>query len=137
MEAPKEIKEEEIPIQAQIQYIDSEGIKHLRVVSKTIKKTKDGEEYAKTYDPEISAAMRVQQAGRAAYKGDKERAEELIEGYQKQIAVAPMAPGRAKSVSNALKKELKQLQSLAFDSEDKKAAESAKQMRRTQKELFE
>ncbi len=137
MEAPKEIKEEEIPIQAQIQYIDSEGRKHLRVISKTVKKAKDEDDYVKTYEPEISAAMRVQQAGRAAYKGDQEKAEDLIEGYQKQVAAAPMAPGRAKSIQGALMNELKELKSRTLEAEDKVAAESAKQMRKTQKDLFE
>ncbi|MFB0562052.1 MAG: VWA domain-containing protein [Candidatus Lokiarchaeia archaeon] len=137
MQAPKGVEDEEIPIQAQIQYVDSEGRKHLRVVSKTVKKAKDEEEYAKTYDPEISAAMRVQQAGRAAYKGDQEKAEELIEGYQKQMAEAPMAPGKTNSVRSALLSELKRLRSVMLDSEDKVAAESAKQMRKTKKDLFE
>nr|MDO8081161.1 vWA domain-containing protein [Candidatus Freyarchaeota archaeon] len=137
MESAKEIKEDEVPIQAQIQYIDAEGKKHLRVVSKKVKKAKNEEEYAKTYEPEISGAMKVQQAGRAAYQGEEEKAKEIIAGYQQQMAGAPMAPPKAASVSKALTGELKELMSRKRSSEDEAAVGSAKQMRKTKKELFE
>jgi hypothetical protein len=137
MESAKEIKEEEVPIQAQIQYTDAEGKKHLRVISKRVKKAKDEKEYAKTYEPEISGAMRVQQAGRAAYQGKAEKAEEIISGYQRQMAGAPMAPPKAASVNKALAGELKELMSRKQSSEDEAAVGNAKQMRKTKKELFQ
>lgn len=137
MESAKEINEDEVPIQAQIQYTDAEGKKHLRVISKKFQKAKNEEEYVKTYEPEISGAMRVQQAGRAAYQGKEDKAKEIIAGYQNQIARATMASPKVASVNKALTVELNELMSRKRSSEDEAAVGSAKQMRKTKKELFE
>ncbi|WXG41717.1 MAG: VWA domain-containing protein [Candidatus Freyarchaeum deiterrae] len=136
MESAKEIKDEEVSIQAQIQYTDAEGKKHLRVVSKKVQRAKDEKEYVKTYEPEISGAMRVQQAGRAAYQGKQDKAEEIISGYQQQIAGAPMAAPKAASVNKALAGELNELRSRKGTSEDEATVGNAKQSRRARKELF-
>jgi len=136
METQKKIEEDEVPIQAQIWYTDPEGRRHLRVISKRIKKAKDEEEYVKTYEPEISALMRVQQAGRAAYGGKAKEAEELLTRYEKKVARAPFSAPRAEKIKNALMSELQQLKSLKYAEEDQVAARSAKQMRKTKKELF-
>lgn len=132
-----EVKEDEVPIQAQIHYIDAEGRKHLRVVSKKVKKAKNEEEYMKTYEPELAATLRVQQAGRAAYQGKEEKAKKIIAGYQKQIASAPMAPQKVANINNVLTLELNELMSRKQRSEDEATVGNAKQMRKTKKELFQ
>ncbi|MEM3586021.1 MAG: hypothetical protein QXO71_01750, partial [Candidatus Jordarchaeaceae archaeon] len=131
-----EIKEEEVPIQAQIQYIDAEGRKHLRVISKKIMKAKNDEEYIKTYEPELAAAMRVQQAGRASYQGKGKKAQEIIVRYQKQISNAPIESSKLASVNNILNLELKELMLREKRSKDEAAVGSAKQLRKTKRELF-
>ncbi|MEX2725407.1 MAG: VWA domain-containing protein [Candidatus Freyarchaeota archaeon] len=135
MQTSKEVEEEEVPIQAQIQYVDPQGRRHLRVVTKKVKKTGDEKEFTKTYNPKVAGAMRVQQAGRAAYQGKADKAKEIIRGYQKQVAAAPMAPGEAGIVANVLQRELDELVAKA-KSEDEAAVKSAKKIRASGKELF-
>ena len=60
---------EEIPIQLQVEYKDSDGRKRLRVINDKVKITKDEKEFKKEYNQKLNVMMNIQLSGQSTYVG--------------------------------------------------------------------
>ncbi|MFX1277648.1 MAG: hypothetical protein ACFFBP_03045 [Promethearchaeota archaeon] len=70
LDSSKELKDkEEIPVQLQVEYIDKDGRKKMRVINDRVKVTKDENEFKSTYDQKFNVAMNIQAAGGQRYRG--------------------------------------------------------------------
>ena len=70
LEAKKELKEEqEVPIQLQVEYLDKEGRKRMRVINDKVRVTKDANEFKSEYDQKLNVMMNIQSAGSGYYAG--------------------------------------------------------------------
>ena len=70
LDAKKELKEEqEIPIQLQVEYLDKEGRKRMRVINDRVRVTKDANEFKSEYNQKLNVMMNIQSAGSGYYAG--------------------------------------------------------------------
>jgi len=70
LESAKELVEkEEVPIQLQVEYIDNDGRKRMRVINDRVKVTKDENKFKSQYDQKFNVMMNIQTAGRSYYAG--------------------------------------------------------------------
>ena len=103
LDSDKELKEEVVPVQLQVEYIDNEGNKRMRVINDRVKVTKDENEFTANYDQKLNVMMNIQTAGGGYYSGKAEESKE-----------------RLKHLKGNLMKEMKHLKStnLAFSEQD-------------------
>ena len=93
--AKKLAEKEDIPIQLQVEYIDNEGRKRIRVINDRVKVTKDENEFKSQYNQKYNVMMNIQTAGRGYYAGNAQESKRRLNNLK----------------SNMLK-ELKQLKSV-------------------------
>ncbi len=104
IDSAKDLDEnEEIPVQLQVEYLDKNGSKRMRVINDRIKVTKDENEFKSSYDQKLNVMMNIQTAGSGYYAGD-----------------ANESKSRLKTFKNAMINEMKELKSAnkAFAEED-------------------
>jgi len=87
---------EEIPVQLQVEYKDSEGRKRLRVINDKVKVTKDEKEFKKDYNQKLNVMMNIQQAGKLDYGGKTGKSKKKL-----------------RKLKGAIKNELSELQALS------------------------
>ncbi|MFW9864622.1 MAG: hypothetical protein ACFFEN_00855 [Candidatus Thorarchaeota archaeon] len=70
LESLKELKEkDEVPVQLQVEYVDNEGRKRMRVINDKIKVTQNENEFKTHYDQKFNVMMNIQAAGGNYYVG--------------------------------------------------------------------
>ena len=70
LDSTKELnEEEEVPVQLQVEYVDNEGRKRMRVVNDRVKVTPDESEFKSDYDQKLNVMMNIQAAGVGYYAG--------------------------------------------------------------------
>ncbi|MFX1345482.1 MAG: hypothetical protein ACFFBC_03775 [Promethearchaeota archaeon] len=70
LESAKElVDKEEVPVQLQVEYIDNDGRKRMRVINDRVKVTKDENEFKSKYDQKFNVMMNIQAAGGGYYAG--------------------------------------------------------------------
>ncbi|MHA2000277.1 MAG: hypothetical protein ACTSU9_19385 [Promethearchaeota archaeon] len=82
----KEIKEEEVPVQVQVEFKDAAGNKKLRVYKTTLKKAKNEDEYTEDYDSTPLTMMKIQNAGQAYGNGNVNEAKQVLMTQKAQYA---------------------------------------------------
>jgi len=151
---------DEVPIQMQISYMDEEGNRRLRVITRRVKVTKEARPIFETLKAELPATFAVQRAGEEQYRGDLERSRAILEQTQRAMrSVQAEAPKLAKALSRVdkiLQEQIVQAEEAAERAKreamrraapmratmkaviaDEDAARSIQQTRLTAKELFE
>lgn len=126
LEAVKDLKEEDVPIQTQIQYKDKEGNLHLRIVNEKLKTTKDDKEYKKGYNVNLAATMKVQEAGDYYYDSDVAKAKESLKSFQtniKNLAKSGGLPQAAPSIAQ-LGEEIQNIDDMEEKAKSYKGAKS-------------
>ncbi len=90
LDSPKGFKEEEIPVQLQVEYKDNEGRKRLRVVNDRVKVTKSEKEFKSKYDQKLNVMMNIQSSGQQYYAGkaseSKKRLKKLKESIKTEMS---------------------------------------------------
>lgn len=84
--AEEEVKKKEVPIQAQVTYIDSEGNKRLRVLTSRSAVVEEEVEFNKAYDARVVTTNVVQAAGGSYYEGKTEEAKERLKELKDTLA---------------------------------------------------
>ena len=70
LESAKELKEqEEVPVQLQVEYLDNDGNKRMRVINDRVKVTKDEDEFKAKYNQKFNVMKNIQSAGGGYYSG--------------------------------------------------------------------
>jgi len=86
LDSSKELKEqEEIPVQFQVEYLDSDGRKRMRVINDKVKVTKDEDEFKAEYDPKLNVMMNIQAAGKGYYAGKASESKNRLTGLKKEM----------------------------------------------------
>ena len=80
LESKKELGEqEEVPVQLQVEYLDNEGNKRMRVINDRVRVTKDEDEFKSKYNQKFNVMKNIQTAGGGYYSGKaKESKAQLI-----------------------------------------------------------
>ena len=87
LESPKGVVEkEEIPIQLQVEYIDNEGHKRMRVITDKVKVTTDENEFISQYDQKFNVVMNIQRAGGGYYAGKTKESKEMLRSLRRKIS---------------------------------------------------
>ncbi len=89
LDASKGLKEqvnEEIPIQLQVEYKDSEGRKRLRVINDKVKVSNDELDYKATYDQKLNAMLNIQASGTEYYAGKSEDSKKRLQKFKQDLA---------------------------------------------------
>jgi cation transport regulator ChaC len=84
--AEEEVKKEEVPMQAQVTYIDSEGNKRLRVLTSRAAVVEEEVEFNKAYDARVVTTNVVQAAGESYYEGKAEDAKKRLNILKETLA---------------------------------------------------
>ena len=93
LEPSKKVKQEEVPIQVQVSYMDEEGNQRMRVITKRVKVADKAEPIIETLDAELPATYAVQRAGEEQYRGEVAKSKKILEATQKAFrAVRSKAP---------------------------------------------
>lgn len=139
--ADEEVKKEEVPIQAQVMYIDSEGNKRLRVLTSRTAVVEEEVEFNKAYDARVATTNVVQAAGGSYYEGNAEEAKvrlkELKDTLTKQDGIKFQ-----KEALNVLDEQAAEIEEEEAEIADKAAAPSAraakalKRKRTSEEDLF-
>ncbi|MFX1311626.1 MAG: hypothetical protein ACFFHD_03300 [Promethearchaeota archaeon] len=86
LDSSKELKEyEEIPVQFQVEYFDTEGRKRMRVINDKVKVTKDEDEFKAEYDQKLNVMMNIQAAGTGYYSGKASESKSRLTGLKKEM----------------------------------------------------
>ena len=81
----KGIKNEEVPVQLQVEYKDKDGRKRLRVVNDRVKITKDEKEFKAEYDQKYNVMMNIQSSGQQWYSGNAEQSRRHLQELKQNI----------------------------------------------------
>ncbi len=81
----KEIKAPEVPIQVQVTYTDEEGARRVRVVTTTLRVSKNEDEIMKTLDPTVGATFVTQKAGEESFSGDRSKGRKRIAAFRSAL----------------------------------------------------
>jgi len=156
IEPESTIKEDEVPIQVQVEYTDAEGARRVRSVTTTLKVAKKEEEVLETFDPALSATFVTQKAGEESFVGGKEgrkkgrsRIGSFRAAMKSKAKGAPKtAQARYERADEALANEESEMEELdemmaaapsgaPSAAADKAFTKGLAQMRKSSKELFE
>ncbi|MFX1573000.1 MAG: hypothetical protein ACFFB0_09640 [Promethearchaeota archaeon] len=86
LDSTKELNDqEEIPVQFQIDYLDTEGQKRMRVINDKVKVTKDEDEFKAEYDQKLNVMMNIQAAGKGYYAGKATESKKRLTGLKKEM----------------------------------------------------
>ncbi len=83
-----EIKRKKVPIQIQMEYVDSKGAKKVRVLSTEVDVTSKEDEILESLDAEITTTFVVQKAGEHEYRGEEKRRKAVIKQAQQLLNAA-------------------------------------------------
>lgn len=93
------ITADEIPIQIQVEYIDSEGSRRVRAVTTKVRVTDDEAEIVAGMDPKVTATFVTQKAGEAATGGSVDTGRKMISSFRAAMKK------RAKSAPTSVREE--------------------------------
>ncbi|TFF91483.1 VWA domain-containing protein [Candidatus Thorarchaeota archaeon] len=152
VEPESRIESDNVPIQVQVTYTDSEGARRVRAVTTKLKVAKDDEEILKTFDPTIGATFVTQKAGEESFRGERAEGKKRISSFRaamkKQTKAAPkQIQSRIGEIDDVLAEEEEEMERLdnmmkaAPASAPSAAADEAytsglQQMRRSSKQMF-
>ena len=144
LESAEDVKKEEVPIQAQIAYIDSEGNKRLRVVTTRSVVVEDEVEFNKAYDARVVTTNVVQAAGESYYEGKAEEAKERLKELKDTLSSFAKQDGIKfqEEALNVLDNQTAEIDEEEAEIADKAAAPSAraakalKRKRTSEEDLF-
>ncbi len=85
LDSDKELKEEIIPVQLQVEYIDNEGNKRMRVINDRVKVTNDENEFTANYDQKLNVMMNIQTAGGGYYSGKAEQSKHRLKSLKRKM----------------------------------------------------
>ncbi|MFX1253504.1 MAG: hypothetical protein ACFFCZ_17980 [Promethearchaeota archaeon] len=109
---PKSVKAgDEIPLQAQIEYLDLNGQKRTRITRSKVKVTAEEKEVLEDYNPKVSDAFNIQQV--ADHHIRPEESMEQIKNYQKElrnVMADVKKPKTLRESISAMDEELKELE---------------------------
>ncbi|MFX1325454.1 MAG: hypothetical protein ACFE8N_10885, partial [Promethearchaeota archaeon] len=87
LDSPKGLTEnEEVPIQLQVEYIDNEGHKRMRVINDKVKVTTDENEFISQYDQKYNVMMNIQRAGGGYYAGKTRESKKMLKDLRNDIS---------------------------------------------------
>lgn len=78
-------EQDELPIQLQIQYLDNQGRKKLRVVNDKVKITKNEEEFKSEYDQKLNVMMNIQSSGQKYYSGKAKESKSNLSSFRAEL----------------------------------------------------
>jgi hypothetical protein len=79
LESAKELEEEvEVPIQLQVEYLDNNGNKRMRVINDRVRVTKDEDEFKSKYNQKFNVMKNIQSAGGGYYSGKAEESKKQL-----------------------------------------------------------
>jgi len=78
LESAKELEEEEVPVQLQVEYLDNDGNKRMRVINDRVRVTKDEDEFKSKYNQKLNVMKNIQSAGGGYYSGKAEESKEQL-----------------------------------------------------------
>lgn len=79
LESTKELgEEEEVPVQLQVEYLDNDGNKRMRVINDRVRVTKDEDEFKSKYNQTFNVMKNIQSAGGGYYSGKAEESKEQL-----------------------------------------------------------
>ncbi|MFX0024475.1 MAG: hypothetical protein ACFE9S_19310 [Candidatus Hermodarchaeota archaeon] len=79
LDSAKELDEkEDIPVQLQVEYIDNEGRKRIRVINDRVKVTKNENEFKSKYNHKFNVMMNIQTAGGSYYAGKAQESKKRL-----------------------------------------------------------
>jgi hypothetical protein len=80
LESAKELEEQaEVPVQLQVEYLDNNGSRRMRVINDKVRVTKDEDEFKSKYNQKFNVMANIQSAGGGYYSGKaKESKAQLI-----------------------------------------------------------
>jgi hypothetical protein len=139
--AEKEVKKKEVPIQAQVTYIDSEGNKRLRVLTSRSAVVEEEVEFNKAYDARVATVNVVQAAGGSYYEGNAEEAKERLKELKDTLAKQDGIKFQEEAL-NVLDEQTAEIEEEEAEIADKAAAPSAraakglKRKRTSEEDLF-
>lgn len=81
-----EIKDEKIPIQIQMEYLDRNNVKKIRVIRSNVETTDNFEEYSKGYDAELYANIEIQRAGKLYQDDNAEQARGILKKLKSKLS---------------------------------------------------
>ncbi|MFW9876140.1 MAG: hypothetical protein ACFFG0_23815 [Candidatus Thorarchaeota archaeon] len=86
LESAKELVEKEyVPVQLQVEYMDYEGRKRMRVINDKVKVTKDENEFKSKYDQKFNVMMNIQAAGGGYYAGKANESKARLKGLRDEM----------------------------------------------------
>ena len=139
--AEEEVKKKEVPIQAQVTYIDSEGNKRLRVLTSRSAVVEEEVEFNKSYDARVATVNVVQAAGGSYYEGKTEEAKERLKELKDTLAKQDGIQFQEEAL-NVLEDQAAEIDEEEAEIADKAAAPSAraakalKRKRTSEEDLF-
>jgi hypothetical protein len=137
----EEVKKEEVPIQAQVTYIDSEGNKRLRVLTSRAAVVEEEVEFNKAYDARVVTTNVVQAAGESYYEGKAEDAKKRLNILKETLAKEDGIQFQEEAL-NVLDSQEREIEEEEAEIADKAAAPSAraakglKKKRTSEEDLF-
>ena len=84
-------EKEDIPVQLQVEYIDNEGRKRIRVVNDRVKVTKDENEFKSKYNQKFNVMMNIQTAGSGYYAGKAQESKKRLNKLKSNMLVESRA----------------------------------------------
>jgi len=81
----KEIQKEAIPMQLQVEYLDKDGRKRLRVLNEEVPITSSEKEFKANYDQKVNAMMNIQMAGTEIFSGKADKSRRRLDELKKNI----------------------------------------------------
>jgi len=78
LESAKDLDEEEVPVQLQVEYLDNDGNKRMRVINDRVRVTKDENEFKSKYNQKLNVMKNIQSAGGGYYSGKAEESKKQL-----------------------------------------------------------
>ncbi|MBA7651230.1 hypothetical protein ES703_59047 [subsurface metagenome] len=79
------VEKEEVPVQLQVEYIDNEGCKRMRVINDKVKVTTDENEFISQYDQKFNVMMNIQTAGGGFYAGKAKESKKRLRSLKREM----------------------------------------------------
>jgi Mg-chelatase subunit ChlD len=76
---------EEVPVQLQVEYLDNDGNKRMRVINDKVMVTKDENEFKSQYDQKFNVMMNIQTAGGGYYAGKGDQSKKRLKHLKDEM----------------------------------------------------